>query len=110
MKKERWVSSPGSEPISSASSARRSTSIAVPIAFIPTVLSSWVSFSAPRQRTTSWAPAATACQPRCRALAAEAQAFSTLKIGMPSIPSGRSTTWPRIISWPVTRPAAPLPT
>ena len=51
----------------------------------------------------SWAPAATACQPRCSALAAEAQAFSTLKIGIPSMPSGRSTTWPRIISWPVTQ-------
>ena len=44
------------------------------------------------------------------AVAAEAHAFSTLKMGIASIPAGRSSTCPRIISWPVTRPATAFPT
>jgi hypothetical protein len=39
-----------------------------------------------------------------------AQAFSTLMIGIFPMPIVSSTTWPRIDSWPVTSPAAQLPT
>jgi hypothetical protein len=85
-------------PISAAISARASTSTAVPIASSPTEGFGCVSFSAPTQRTTSCIPVVTACQPRWKAVAADAHAFSTLKIGMPSIPSARKSTWPRIIS------------
>ena len=110
MKNERVAAPAVSGSSASAAAARASTSTAVPIAARPTDLSSCVSFSAPTQRTTSCAPHATACQPRWKAVAAEAHAFSTLKIGIASMPTGRRSTWPRIISWPVTRPATAFPT
>ena len=40
---------------------------------------------------------------------AEAQAFSTLKTGIPPKPSGRSRNCPASISWPVIDPATALP-
>ena len=54
-------------------------------------------------------PAATPCQARWNALDAEAHAFSTLKTGTRRMPTSRSATCPRIISWPASSPAMALP-
>ena len=58
----------------------------MPMARNALVLSSWNSFSAPMASATSYCPDATAIHARWNADAAEAQAFSTLKMGMPSRP------------------------
>jgi hypothetical protein len=52
-------------------------------------LSGCVIFSAATASTASCTPVATACQARWNAVEAEAQAFSTLKTGIPPRPSGR---------------------
>ncbi len=46
----------------------------------------------------------------CAAVDADAHAFSTLITGSRPRPMSRRMTWPRIDSWPVTSPAAALPT
>jgi hypothetical protein len=74
-----------------------------------TLLSGWVIFSAPMASATSACPEATDSQARWAALDAEAQAFSTLMMGLPSRPLSRSATCPVIISCPVKSPAAALP-
>ncbi len=89
----------------SRSSAIWSMSTAVPMAAKERCLSSWVSFSEPTARATSTAPDPTAMQARWNAVDADAQAFSTLTMGMPSRPVWRSATCPRIISWPWRMPA-----
>ena len=71
--------------------------------------SGWVIFSAPTASTASCTPVATACQARWNAVEAEAQAFSTLKTGIPPRPSGRRRNCPASISWPVIDPATALP-
>ena len=55
-------------------------------------------------------PEATYIQATWKAVEELAQAFSVLMIGMPPMPMSRRATWPRIISWPVIRPAVALPT
>jgi hypothetical protein len=57
-------------------------------------------FSAPTASATSCAPLVTASTAPWSAVEPPAQAFSTLMIGTPSIPIGRSATWPRMQSWP----------
>ena len=98
--------SPGSSRRLRSSSSNRST--AVPIASNVAALSGCVSFSAPTARATSTAPEPTAMQASENALEAEAQAFSTLTMGIPSSPVWRRATCPRIISWPVRMPAVAL--
>ncbi len=71
-------------------------------------LSGCVIFSAPTAKATSTVPEPTAMQASENALDAEAQAFSTLTMGIPSRPVWRSATWPLIISWPVRTPATAL--
>ncbi len=55
-------------------------------------------------------PADTIAQAWWSAVEALAQAFSTLTTGMRPMPMLRRITWPRMDSWPVTSPAAALPT
>ena len=55
-----------------------------------------------RRRRGSPAP------PRGRRSSRSAQAFSMLTIGTRSMPTSRSTDWPRICSWPCSTPAIPL--
>ncbi len=52
----------------------------------------------------------TMAQAWCSAVEALAQAFSTFTTGMRPTPIERRTTWPRMHSWPLSRPAAALPT
>ena len=92
----------------SRSSRSWSMSTAVPMAAKDFALSSWVSFSEPTARATSTEPEPTAMHARWNAVDAEAHAFSTLTMGMPSRPVWRSATCPRIISWPWSTPAVAL--
>src|SRR5262245_19455641 len=45
----------------------------------------------------------------CAAEELDAQALSTLTIGLPRSPVGSSATWPRMVSWPVIKPLTALP-
>src|SRR5690554_1827895 len=93
--------------IPSGSGSSRSTALAN--APKDTALSSWLSFSVPTISTTSDWPDATDNHPRCKAELPDAHAFSILNMGVPARPVLRNDDWARIISWPVTTPAAALP-
>src|SRR5581483_7651354 len=72
------------------------------------LLSAWVIFSAPTTRARRHAPASRPVRASRKADEPLAQAFSTLKTGLPSRPVPRSAVWPRMASWPVVIPATEL--
>ncbi|MCY1247212.1 hypothetical protein D9M72_605220 [compost metagenome] len=63
-------------------------------------LSATFIFSAPSASATSQLPALRCCTARCTVVLPDAQAFSTLNTGMPSIPILLNTTWPGIDNCP----------
>ena len=69
-----------------------------------TALFSWVIFSEPTARATSYMPARTPMTHMCNAVLAPAQAFSTFTTGMDPMPMERITHWPRMECWFVYMP------
>ena len=61
-------------------------------------------FSQPRASATSALPAFRLCTARCTAELPAAQPLSMLKIGICSMPSLLSTTWPGIANCPCSGP------
>ena len=90
--------------------SRSSTSTAPAKAAKLRALSACRASRLPSASTTSYSPRVTIAHAWCNAVEDDAQAFSTLTTGILPIPSSRNTTCPRMHSWPVTTPAAALPT